>query len=236
MCLPLAAFAFVGVEITAATAVEASADTRSRTIPFAPLKVPATQLPLLVGGVYTLAALAMALNIDSSSPNLPPQSWTKTNPNVTVTSKSTSAFVQAAEAAKIPLLPSFVTSFILITAFTTANTLLYVASRTLYGLADANKNSIIGWLGITTERHHVPVRALFASAMFGLITYCSLIGTNAGDTTSAVTQVSSSRNGVNNQMLIFELKVFDILSNMTSVACIIVWAFECLAFLRFYFW
>ena len=193
MCLPIAAFAFVGVEITAATAVEASADTRSETIPFAPLKGPATKLPLFVGGVYILAALAMALNIDSSSPNLPPQSWIMTNPNVTKTSNSSSAFVQAAEAAQIPYLPSIVSAFIVITAFTTANTLLYVASRTLYGLADANKDSMIGWFGITTERHHVPVRALFASAFFSVITYFSLISTSAAESTSAVTQVSSSK-------------------------------------------
>jgi amino acid transporter len=198
MCLPIAAFAFVGVEITAATAVEASADTRSRTIPFAPLKGPATQLPLYVAGIYILAALAMALNIDSSSPNLPSQSWISANPNVTITSNSSSAFVQAAEAAQIPYLPSVMSAFILLTAFTSANTLLYVASRTLYGLADANKGSKIGWLGITTERHHVPVRALFASAFFCFITYFSLITTNTGDTTSAVNQVSGSKYGIDN--------------------------------------
>ena len=193
MCLPIAAFAFVGVEITAATAVEASADTRSKTIPFAPLKGPATKLPLCVGVVYILAALAMALNIDSSSPNLPPQSWIMTNPNVTITSNSSSAFVQAVETAQIPYLPSVVSAFIVLTAFTSANTLLYVASRTLYGLADANKDSMIGWFGITTERHHVPVRALFASAFFSVITYFSLISTSAAESTSAVTQVSSSK-------------------------------------------
>lgn len=196
MCLPIAAFAFVGVEITAATAVEASADTRSRTIPFAPLKGPATQLPLYVGGVYILAAIAMALNIDSTSPNLPPQPWVKVKPDANIKSSSSSAFVQAAEAANIPHLPSIFTAFILLTAFTSANTLLYVASRTLYSLADANKDSTIGWFGITTERHHVPVRALFASAIFGLITYISLISTNVTDSTSTVTQVSGSNNEI----------------------------------------
>jgi len=189
----MAAYAFVGIEITAATAVEASADTRSRTIPFAPLKGPATQLPLYVGGVYVLAAIAIALNIDSRSPNLPPQSWTKGNPDVHRTSNSTIAFVQAAETAGFPCLASLITAFILLTAFTSANTLLYVASRTLYGLADANKDSAIGWFGITTEKHHVPVRALWASAVFGLITYFSLIGTTAIDSMSAVNQVSGSK-------------------------------------------
>jgi len=190
MCLPIAAFAFVGVEITAATAVEASADTRSRSIPLAQLKGPATQLPLYVGAVYFLAAIAMALNIDSTSPNLPPQSWIKIDPDVNITSTASSAFVQAAEAAQIPALPSVVTAFILLTAFTSANTLLYVASRTLYGLADAYKDSAIGWFGITTEKHKVPLRALFASAAPGLITYFSLITTTGTDSTSNATQVS----------------------------------------------
>lgn len=193
MCLPIAAYAFVGVEITAATAVEASADTRSRTIPFAPLKGPATQLPLYVGGVYILAAIAMALNIDSESLDLPPQSWVG-GVNASGVSKSSSAFVQAAETANILKLPSIFTVFILLTALTSANTLLYVASRTLYGLADANKDSVIGWFGITTERHQVPVRALFASSIFGLITYFSLFSSNSTtvDSTPAVTQVGGS--------------------------------------------
>jgi amino acid permease len=66
-----------------------------------------------------------------------------------------------------------------------------VASRTLYGLADANKDSPIGWLGITTERHQVPVRALFASSAFGLIAYFSLINSTGDTGTSAITNVSS---------------------------------------------
>ncbi len=51
MSFRIAAFAFVGIEITAATALEAQADTTRRIIPITSLKRPATWLPWVVGVV-----------------------------------------------------------------------------------------------------------------------------------------------------------------------------------------
>jgi amino acid transporter len=168
MCLPIAAFAFVGIEITAATALEAKASTRRQIVPTTRLKRPATKLPLVVGTIYVLAAIMIALAVDANSPSLPPQGWV--SPLIPSTSKSDSAFVQAAEAAQIHALPSVITAFIVFTALTAANTALYVASRTLFGLA-RESGSWFGYFGVTDGTHRVPLRALWASAIFFFVGY-----------------------------------------------------------------
>ena len=188
MCLSIAAFAFVGVEITAATALEAKASTRQQIVPTTRLKRPATKLPLVVGTVYVLAAIMLALAVDANSPSLPPQGWV--NPTTQSTSKSDSAFVQAAETARITALPSVITTFIVFTALTSANTALYVASRTLFGLA-RESGSWFGYFGVTDGTRRVPLRALWASAAFFFVGYFCYLPSQNGVNTVKFLQIAS---------------------------------------------
>jgi yeast amino acid transporter len=184
MCLPLAAFAFAGIEMTAATALEARADTARRIIPITSLKRPATVLPWVVGIIYILAALTLALIKDPNSASLPVQGWVNATEaaNGTIMSNSASGFVQAAETAGIPNLPTVITAFIVFTAVTSANTQIYVASRTLFGLTRQTKSR---WrmFSRTTETLRVPIRAVFASLIFSFIPYLSYLRSNANGTT-----------------------------------------------------
>jgi amino acid transporter len=177
MCLPLAAFAFAGVEITAATALEASADTTRRIIPLTSLKRPAIMLPWVVGIIYFLAALMLALITDPNSVSLLVQGWVNATlaANGAPMSNSDFGFVQAVEIAGLTSLASIITGFIVFTAITAANTALYVASRTLFGLTRESKSR---WkmFGFTTKMQRVPMRAVFASAIFSFATYLSYIG------------------------------------------------------------
>jgi amino acid transporter len=197
MCLPIAAFAFVGLEITAATVVEARAGTTRQSIPITPLKRPATLLPLVVGPIYCLVALLVALNVDSTSPDLPAQGWLPKQ--FQSTSHTDSVIVQSALAAGIPKLPSVVTGFIVFTALTAANTALYVASRTLFGLT-RERRSWWEYFGITTQNGQVPLRALFASSIFWFVGYFSLFGTQSAP--------GSLTDSVSNLPCIYQIELF----------------------------
>jgi amino acid transporter len=140
----------------------------------------------VVGTIYVLAAIMIALAVDANSPSLPPHGWV--NPTI-ASNKSNSAFVQAAEAAGINGLPSVITVFIVFTAITAANTNLYVASRTLFGLA-RESGSWFGYFGVTDGTRKVPLRALFASAIFFFLGYFCYLpsqnGVNAVDTLKSI--------------------------------------------------
>jgi amino acid transporter len=187
MSLPLAAFAFVGVEMTAATALEAHADRVRRYIPSSPLKVPSTVLPIIVGSLYFLAAVWVALTVPSDSPSLPALGWIV--PTAVSQSRSGSAIVQAAEAANIPALPTLFTLFIVITALTAANTSLYIASRTLFSLTREGAPRWLAWLGVTSKTHQVPAKALYVSCMFAWIPFLSLIHGGKGESGTTINGV-----------------------------------------------
>ena len=189
--LSLAAFAFVGVEIPAATALEVRAqDSRvqrggpvDRTVKFS--------------GVW--GALMVASDLLWDDPNLPRLSW----PNHSDTSgtsdsvvgsesadaTSNSAFVIAASNSEIgghQVLADSITVCLLITALTAANTALYVASRTLFSLTtgiEAGPNSpwitkFLAYFG-KTNGHKVPIRALAASSCFSWVLFLYLSNKHA---------------------------------------------------------
>ncbi|RDW71644.1 hypothetical protein BP6252_08207 [Coleophoma cylindrospora] len=202
MCLPIAAFAFVGIEMSAATALEARVETRQA--PVAALKSPATRLPILVGFIYFIGGVMIAVNIDSNDSFLPQQGWVKSE-----SSSSRSAFVLIAQASKIPGLGTVFTIFLVITAVTAANTDLYIASRTLFSLArPLPPASKLQYFGKTHGQ--VPIRALVMSCFFLWVPFLSYAKN------STVTSV------------------FDVMSAMSSVSCVMVWFFECWAFYNFF--
>ena len=87
------------------------------------------------------------------------------------TSAAASPFVVAIVNAKINILPHILNASILLFVFSAANSDLYIASRTLYGLAsDGSAPAIFR----KTDRRGVPIYALFMSALFGLLAFLNV--------------------------------------------------------------
>lgn len=86
-------------------------------------------------------------------------------------------FVLAMLKARIPVLPGFLTGCIIFSILSAANTALYVASRTLFGLARKIEPThdlwLMRWLsklGTTTPNTHIPAWSLVVS----LVSFCWL--------------------------------------------------------------
>lgn len=229
--LSFAAFAFLGVEIPAATALEARISARpagkggpvDRSVKFSAIWV-----PIIAGIIYVLGALLISFDLDPNDSSLPRASWLGSSNTFNSTeynsteynSTEYSAFVISAKRSAISGhqgLADFINVCLLFTQLTAANTTLYVASRTLFSLTKdihAHEGSpqitkILAFFG-KTNRRKVPMRALGASCVFCWVPFLYL---KDGTTIGAL---------------------LDVLANMGSVSCIMVWVAECIAFIRFY--
>ncbi|OJJ07207.1 hypothetical protein ASPVEDRAFT_46560 [Aspergillus versicolor CBS 583.65] len=225
----IAAFAYVGVDITAATALEARPDRRRKTStdprdrspwPYISVRFVATWTSFLVWIIYFIAGILLSLNIEWNDANLPRLSWLGSpvieehpdNENY----NTDSGFVISAAMSNIPGLANLITAVIFVTAVFSANTNLYVASRTLFSLTRRLQGPqwrFIAFFG-KTNNYQVPARAMLLSCFFMWVPFLYLSPHNSSDTT-----ISS---------------LLEVLSQMGSVCCIIVWACECWAFIRFY--
>jgi amino acid transporter len=229
MSLSIAAFAYVGIEITAASALEArvtkeqpTSSPKSRTIGRT-VKFSAIWIPFFAGVVYVLAGTLVTLNISWDDKRLPRMSWvtgpeTDGNPGVGSTA---SAFVLVAEDSGVPGLASAMNLFLMFTALTCANTNLYVASRTLFALTrniESGPNTpwydkILAYFGRTNNKK-VPLAAILASCIFAWIPFLYL-ATEHGPNTSIGA-------------------ILDVLSEMGTIGVIVVWTCECWAYIRFH--
>ena len=196
----MAGFAFVGVEIPAATALEARIlpDSASRGGPVdKSVKFSAIWISVIVGFIYILGGLLVGSDLYWKDQQLPRLSWlassTGTDDGISgsdsSTKNSSSVFVIAANNSTISghqALADFINACILITALTAANTTLYVASRTLFSLTkgiQANPSSpwltrLLSFFGQTNPRR-VPMRALAASCCFCWVPFLHLSDSNA---------------------------------------------------------
>ncbi|KAF2807222.1 uncharacterized protein BDZ99DRAFT_393001 [Mytilinidion resinicola] len=84
---------------------------------------------------------------------------------------SASPFVVAISIAKIKVLPGFINGCILLFVFSAANSDLYIASRTIYGLASMGKAPRIL---ARTDKRGVPIFALGLSALFCLLAFMNV--------------------------------------------------------------
>lgn len=191
--LQVGAFAFVGIEIPAVTALEArmTARTGSTQAPKRPanraLQFSCSWLPFIVAAIYVAMGMLASANVDRAHEDLPSQNRSPENSTNPATCRRTnSVFVISAMDSGIPGLPDAFTAFIIVTAWTSANTALYVSSRTLYGLfvhlrdkepqKDRAHRNILYRLGFkfsraigTSRKTHggkrIPVLALILSAI-----------------------------------------------------------------------
>lgn len=229
MSLSIAAFAYVGVETTAAFALEARVP-RERN-PSKPrmigrtVKFSAVYISFLAGVVYVLAGVLVTLNIGWNDVRLPRMAWAPKDQDTSAVHKGStaSAFVLVAIDSAIPGLAGTMSVFLMFTALAGANTNLYIASRTLFSLTRSLDGGagqpwyvrILAYFGKTNHRK-VPLRALIASCVFVWIPLITLKGDGEQDTSIAT--------------------ILDVLSKMGSTGVIIVWACECWAYIRFNRW
>lgn len=160
--MPIAAYAFCGVEIVAITALEAANAGKALKWP------PTTQIAKVLFVLYLSGVFFFCLNVSWKDPSL--ISLPKR------TSGPSSIAMIAVINANIPGLPGFLNACLILAILSTANTSLYVASRALYGLTRHERgpgtnnslfDKVLCNLGTTNSRG-VPMWALIASAsLFG---------------------------------------------------------------------
>lgn len=242
MCLSIATFAYVGVEIVAASALEsapysyrarrrsnarAESDLSRRstdTLIGNTVKFSSMYISILATIAYSICGLLISFDIDWRHCGLPRLSWTETaGDERDCLPLTTSAFVAIAGESEIPHLAHVFNAFLVFTCLTCAGTNLYVASRTLFGLTsrlDGGKGQpwhlrILAWFGRTNSRK-VPFRAMvFSAAAFFWVPYLQLSGGTSTETPIGM--------------------FVEILAQMGSVPVVIVWACEVLAFIRYYY-
>ncbi|KAH0604649.1 uncharacterized protein H6S33_006317 [Morchella sextelata] len=152
-----ATFAYLGTELVGVTVGEAQ--NPRKTIPRA---IKLTFYRIVFFYVFSVFLLGMLVPYDS--PEL-----------IFATKQSTGAtaspFVVAIQLSGIPHLPGILNACILIFVFSASNSDLYIASRTIYGLAKEGKAP--AFLAKTDSRG-VPYNALAASAFFSLLAFMNV--------------------------------------------------------------
>ncbi|KFY40359.1 hypothetical protein V494_03527 [Pseudogymnoascus sp. VKM F-4513 (FW-928)] len=156
-CLTTAVFAYLGMELVGVTVGEAQ--NPRKVIPRA---IKLTFYRILLFYVVLVFLLGMILPYD----NQELVDATKEN-----TSAAASPFVVAIQISGIKVLPALLNACILVFVFSAANSDLYIASRTLYGLAvEGNAPKIFS----RTDRRGVPIYALGLSSLFCLLAFLSV--------------------------------------------------------------
>ncbi|RAH57611.1 amino acid transporter [Aspergillus piperis CBS 112811] len=212
--IPLTAYAFQGIEVYAMTAFEAR-DGHA-------LRWPARWTAYVAVVVYIMCTLGEVINVKWDDSALPKLHDGVSNSTLSATSNpgsSSSMIVIAALNTNNRSMAGFLNGCLLFSVFSAANTSLYVASRTLWGMAKHFPRSSTKelWvkkkLAILSEGTKVPVVFLLVS----LLAFCWVPFLQLVDS-SAVQQV------------------VQVISISSSTAIMIVWAAICLAFIRYYYW
>jgi amino acid transporter len=144
-----AVFAYLGTELIGVTVGEAQ--NPRKTIPRA---IKLTFYRILF--FYVLSVFFLGMLVPYNDKQL-------IDANTKTTGARASPFVLAIEIARIKVLPGILNACILLFTFSASNSDLYIASRTMYGLAErGHAPKIFRW----TDKRGVPVPALAISALF----------------------------------------------------------------------
>ncbi|KAK2748967.1 hypothetical protein FQN57_007250 [Myotisia sp. PD_48] len=152
-----ATFAYLGTELVGVTVGEAQ--NPRKTIPRA---IKLTFYRILFFYILSVFFLGMVVPYDSE------QLAFATNAKSTA---NASPFVVAIKLASIPTLPGILNGCILLFVFSAANSDLYIATRSIYGLSREGKAPAIF---SRTDRRGVPIYALGLSASFALLAYMNV--------------------------------------------------------------
>lgn len=156
-----ATFAYLGTELVGVTVGEAQ--NPRRTIPRA---IKLTFYRILV--FYVISVLLVGTLVPYNDKKL---AFAVSDSNKHSTSAAASPFVVAVVNAHIPVLPDILNACILCFVFSAANSDLYIATRTIYGLAREGKAPKIF---ARTDRRGVPIYALGICSLFALLAYMNV--------------------------------------------------------------
>lgn len=138
-----------------------------------------------------------------------------------------------------PDLAGFVNGCLLYSVLSAGNTALYVASRTLYGLASSPRLRARGYfgmlirsLGTTNPRTGVPVYAV----VFSWLILCWVPLLAFHDEPWRVLDGVSAKQSKGKDIKLILLQIKQFLFVTSSMAYVVVWAVLCLAFIRFRNW
>ncbi|KAF2014650.1 hypothetical protein BU24DRAFT_433894 [Aaosphaeria arxii CBS 175.79] len=157
-----AVFAYLGTELVGVTVGEAQ--NPRKTIPRA---IKLTFYRILF--FYCLSVFFLGMLVPYNDPKL-------LEANTKGTKASASPFVVAIKNGNIPHLPGILNACILLFVFSAANSDLYIASRTIYGLA---KSGHAPRILTYTDKRGVPVTALGVSALFCLLAFLNVAKSSA---------------------------------------------------------
>lgn len=163
IAIPVVVYTFMGVEIVAVTAFEARNPKA--------LRFPAKWIAYVSFFLEFFLVLGEVLTVHWQDPSLQALDQ-RDAPAVARGHKYTPIFILAPLNARIRVLPGFLSGCIIFCLLSCANTALYVASRTLFGLTREIPSSHTFWLmrwlsrlGTTTPRTYVPAWALILSVL-----------------------------------------------------------------------
>lgn len=212
--IPMIAFGFLGIETVAVTAFEARTSHS--------LRLPSQSIAYIVLLLYFLCLLGQCLNVSWQNGHLPliyagigdDARDTKNLKDPTSSSLAIIALWNYGQKG----LAGFLNGAMIFSVISAGNTSLYVASRTLYGIARDVPTT--NWLGrflhsfsVVVPKTGVPARALvFSAVAFIWLPFLSLKGGYAVQYVIEIFQISA------------------------SVSCLIVWAAISFAYLRYYIW
>lgn len=210
MSLTVATYAYVGVEVVAVTSLEAetpapTANGQERLLSNTVRRTAIWTAPLAMA-CYVFPSVLATFLLEWDDCQLPRLGW---SPNsrcrrgasdlTAQQALSQSSFVAIARAAGRRQLADLFTAFLLVTALTCANTMLYVASRTLFGMTrgliggpdtSSRLTRFMAYFGQTTKDSKVPVRAVVASALaFSWVPFLQLAGPNDGSEVAGVSGI-----------------------------------------------
>lgn len=176
--IPLAIFSYVGIEMITVTAFEASQPSR--------LKGPAKHIAYIITAVYLISIGGFIANVEWFNQNLPtffnqslvslddpqvvaqhPRTWVDYSRHTT-TVAPVIALLQVGSS----VLPDIINGVLIYSGLSAANTALYVASRTLYGLtrdlSSTDSNIIVRLfsnLNTVSPTTRIPVWSLIVSCL-----------------------------------------------------------------------
>ncbi|RAR11739.1 aat family amino acid transporter [Stemphylium lycopersici] len=157
--ITLAMFSCFGTDLVAMTAGEAKD-------PWRDVPVTMSFVYLVPLTIYPFAMLAAGSNVNYANPNLS-KIWAKSK------GATRSPFVIAAEESSLHALPRVLNALFIVSAYTTANTDLYAASRSVFMLSQQYLPRNVANIFGRTNNGHTPLAAILLCSALGFL---SLIG------------------------------------------------------------
>jgi yeast amino acid transporter len=228
--VPFLTYGFLGVEIVTVTAYEAKRPRQS-------LAFSARWIAWLALALFTFAGVGEALSFAWDNADLPllhTRAATAATPVTAATTTNTRHFsilVMATYNAGYPRLAGFFNGCLIFTCLTAGNTGLYVASRVLYGLAREERpgsREYLKWMA-KLNRFNVPFWALIVSA--ASFYWLPFVQQKKGYSVESVRHYRREK-----VLTLTFFQVFTVVITIGSVGTVLVWASQCLAYIRYWFW